>query len=218
MAFSDIRWPSLTFADPLQDGDEEDNPSLPMTEAVGISKGKGDGPRRCRFDASQAEAVKALRVSLHLNLAAGAIKLGENYGALAAAAVARSLDPKAVKPLYRQAQAHAALQDYPAAREALATLLEMEPKNAAARKLLETVKQQAGAAREKARPSFSNLPPTFLEPSSTFLLTSAPCGMFTGAGKLLWLLQSRAEEGAPLQRRGGGAPAAGTHVAARTHD
>ena len=60
--------------------------------------------------AGLAARAKALRVSLHLNLASGALKLGEYYGALAAARVARELEPRAVKPLYREAQAHVALQ------------------------------------------------------------------------------------------------------------
>ena len=60
----------------------------------------------------------ALRVSLHLNLANGALKLSENYGALAAARVARSLAPDAVKPMFREAQAHVALQDFSTAKEA----------------------------------------------------------------------------------------------------
>ena len=87
----------------MQDGKEKEDPGAPMTEVVGI--GKGDEPRKHRFEPSQAKAVKALRVSLHLNLANGALKLEENYGALAAAQVARALEPEAVKPLYREAEA-----------------------------------------------------------------------------------------------------------------
>ena len=87
----------------MQDGREKYEPYAPMTDVVGV--GKGDEPRHCRFPPALAAKVKALRLSIHLNLAAGALKLAENYGALAAARVARELEPSAVKPLYREAQA-----------------------------------------------------------------------------------------------------------------
>ena len=125
------------------------------TQVVGIAK--GDPPCKCRFDESQAAAVKALRVSLHLNLAAGALKLSENYGALAAARVARELEPRAVKPLYREAQAHLALQDYPATRETLKLLLEIEPQNAAARKLAAEAKKGQDALKAAQKRSFVGL-------------------------------------------------------------
>ena len=99
-----------------------------MVEVVVIGSGK------CRFDAGDADAIKALRVSLHLNLAAGAIKCKEYYGALAAANVALALQPGGVKPLYRKAQALLALQDYAECESALADLLKTEPNNSAARR------------------------------------------------------------------------------------
>ena len=73
----------------MQDGKEKEDPGAPMTDVVGI--GKGDEPRKTRFADRQASAVKALRVSLHLNLCQGALKLEppEIYGALAAARVAQ---------------------------------------------------------------------------------------------------------------------------------
>jgi tetratricopeptide (TPR) repeat protein len=139
----------------MQDGKEKDDPSLPMTAVIGV--GRGPEPRVCRFEASQAAAVKTLRVSLHLNLAAGALKLGENYGALAAARVARELEPKAVKPLYREAQAHLSLASYDEAREALKLLLEIEPSNMAARKLREAVRHADKSARKEEAGMFEGL-------------------------------------------------------------
>ena len=66
-----------------------------MVEVVGVGKGK------TRFDASDAEKLRALRASIHLNLAAGAVKCKEYYGALAAAEVA--LDGVAVAgPVLRE--------------------------------------------------------------------------------------------------------------------
>ena len=99
-----------------------------MVEVVGIGTGK------CRFDDSDAAAIRTLRVSIHLNLAAGAIKCKEYYGALAAAEVALSLQPGGVKPLYRKAQALLALQDYAECEAALGSLLKTEPNNSAARR------------------------------------------------------------------------------------
>ena len=56
--------------------------------------------------------MHADRSSMTKSLAAGAIKCKEYYGALAAAEVALRLQPDGVKPLYRKAQAHLALQEY----------------------------------------------------------------------------------------------------------
>ena len=139
----------------MQDGKEKEDPAAPMTEVVGI--GKGDEPRKTRFLDSQAKAVKALRVSLHLNLAAGALKLQENYGALAAAKVARQLEPEAVKPLYREATAHVALQDFTTARECLTQLLKIEPQNSAARKLFETVRKQHEKLKAAEKRTFTGM-------------------------------------------------------------
>ena len=59
----------------LQDGSEEYAPNAPMSEVVGVAKGAE--PHKCRFGSDLAERVTSLRVSLHLNLANGALKLGD---------------------------------------------------------------------------------------------------------------------------------------------
>ena len=145
----------------MQDGKEAYNPGLPMTEVIGV--GKGDEPRVCRFPPELAPKVKALRVSLHLNLANGALKLGgtkggaENYGALAAARVARELAPESVKPLYREAQALVALQEFDEAKATLMALLKLEANNKDARALLATVKEQKQQVSSAIKQSFSGM-------------------------------------------------------------
>lgn len=62
-------------------------------------------------------------MSLHLNLAAGAVLLGEYRGALAAAEVALSLQPGGAKPLYRKAQALLALGEFDESEATLVALL-----------------------------------------------------------------------------------------------
>jgi len=124
----------------LQDGSEEYAPNAPMSEVVGVAKGAE--PHKCRFGSDLAERVTSLRVSLHLNLANGALKLGDTraghelYGALAAARVARELAPQSVKPLYRMAQAQLALHEFDECKATLLSLLKLEPSNVAARTLL----------------------------------------------------------------------------------
>jgi len=142
----------------MQDGIAKDDPSQPMTEVVGIAKGDpSDGPLKHRFEPSQAAQVKALRVSLHLNLAAGALRLEENYGALAAARVARELEPGAVKPIYREAQALVALQEYTEATSVLKQLLQIEPNNGPARRLLATAKEQQKEVSTAIKKNFSGM-------------------------------------------------------------
>ena len=56
----------------LQDGDAAYDPALPMAEVVGV--GRGDEPRRTRFGAPALRAqADELRLSLHMNLASGAL-------------------------------------------------------------------------------------------------------------------------------------------------
>ena len=139
----------------VQDGEWPDDPFCPMAEAVGL--GKGPEPRRHRFDASQEAELRELRLSLHLNLAAGALKVGELHGALAAAEVARSLAPGAAKPLYREAQALLALKDFEGAARSLKALLELEPANREARRLLATTKLEETATARREKASFSGM-------------------------------------------------------------
>jgi len=134
-----------------QDGDEKEDPGAPMIEVVGTGSGT------CRFDAGDAAKVTALRVSLHLNLAAGAIKCKEFYGALAAAEVALRLQPDGVKPLFRKAQAHLALQEFAEAEAAVGTLLKREPNNSAARRLLADSKGQRAEQARRTRATFSGM-------------------------------------------------------------
>ena len=139
----------------MQDGDESEAPNAPMTQVVGI--GKGGEPRRTRFNASQAAAVTALRLSLHLNLAAGALKLNELHGALAAAKVARELAPDSVKALYRQSCALAALHDFGSARDSLERVLQLDPNNGAARQLLERVRAGQASSLQAERRQFTGV-------------------------------------------------------------
>ena len=135
----------------LQDGEEKENAAAPMVEVVGVGSGK------CRFVAEDAAAVKQLRLSVHLNLAAGAIRCKENYGALAAAKVALTLAPDGVKPLYRKAQAHLALQEYVEVEEALGQLLRIEPNNKAGRGLLLDSKKSRADQAKRTRATFSGM-------------------------------------------------------------
>lgn len=140
----------------MQDGKAEYDPALPMTEVVGV--GRGDEPRKTRFGSAELlEKATALRVSLHLNLANGALKMCENYGALAAARVARTIAPGAVKPIFREAQAQIALQDFTTARELLTELLRIDPQNAAARKLRESAKEKMAEVKAATRRQFTGM-------------------------------------------------------------
>ena len=140
----------------MQDGREKEAPpSQALVQTVGT--GGGDEPRHCRFEEGQRAAVDALRISLHLNLAVGALKVSDNCGALAAAQVARKIDPAHPKALYREAQALVALRDFPAARKALSRLIELDPGNSAARKLRESVRAQQSDEDVKERQLFGGV-------------------------------------------------------------
>jgi len=126
-----------------------------MADAVGV--GKGGEPRKCRLDAPLAAQVQALRLSLHLNLAAGGLRLNENYGALAAARVARQLEPGAVKPMYREAQALVALQEYSDAIDVLKKLVQLDPSNTAARRLLVSAREEQKEVSAATKKSFAGM-------------------------------------------------------------
>ena len=139
------------------DDDDDDDGVLdgPMVAAVGTGGGGGGGAGR--FGAAHAEEVLALRVSLHLNMAAAALKLGELDGARAAAEVAVALQPGAAKPLYRLAQAQLAQHEHAQVAATLETLLRHEPGHAEAAALLRRARQQREAAARRDQASFGGM-------------------------------------------------------------
>mmetsp|Transcript_73656 Transcript_73656/g.123011 ORF Transcript_73656/g.123011 Transcript_73656/m.123011 type:complete len:405 (-) Transcript_73656:384-1598(-) len=120
----------------MQGGKKKEEEREPISLVVGVGKGK------CRFTEEQMEQVHAIRLSLHMNIAASALKIGELHGSKDAAAWAVKLAPNTPKPLFRLAQAQNALHDHKGAVKSLTDLLELTPENTAARNLLDEANRQ----------------------------------------------------------------------------
>jgi len=135
----------------LQGGSEPEKVSSPLVLVLGAGTGES------HFGDEHMEQVKALRLSLHLNLAAAALKLNELRGALVAAEYALELQPGGAKPLFRQAQAKLALHDHAGARSALTTLLKASPDNKEARRLLEQVRAVEASRSAKEKKAFAGM-------------------------------------------------------------
>ena len=88
--------------------------------------------------------AEALRLSLHLNVAAAALKLGEWRLARAACEFVLSVECDNVKALYRLAKAREGIQDMSGAIATASRVLQLEPQNSDARRLL-------GALRARRR-------------------------------------------------------------------
>ncbi|KAL3906606.1 MAG: hypothetical protein SGPRY_010489 [Prymnesium sp.] len=107
----------------------------------------------------QAEEVKALKLSLHLNIAQCWLKItdAENHltqagcsqPAIRSCDEALELDPDSVKAMYRRAFAKEAKGDYDASKQDLKRAAELAPEDAAVSKLMARVDAQL--ARQKAK-------------------------------------------------------------------
>ena len=95
----------------------------------------------------EVESSATLRTSLHLNLAAAALKLCEWSAARAACEVVVDADPKPepallAKALFRLAKANEGMSDHDSAIGAASHLAKLEPDNAEARRLLASLREQ----------------------------------------------------------------------------
>ena len=118
--------------------------------------------------AAAATAAAALRLSLHLNLAAAALKLSEWDVAKAACEAVLSTDAQNAKALFRLAKAHEGEGELAKALAALVALLKCDAKNGDARRLHEVLRkrhldersQYAGIFAARAPAAIDVTPPT----------------------------------------------------------
>lgn len=99
-------------------------------------------------DALEGDEAEAMRRTLHLNVAAVALKIHDYYLAREACKYVLIKQPANAKALYRLAQAYDGTRDPRAALKALTTLIKAEPKNREARAMWEKLKTQT--AEEKS--------------------------------------------------------------------
>lgn len=93
-------------------------------------------------------AASALRVACHLNLAAAALQLNEWAIATTACEFVLSVEPQQPKALFRLAKAQEGANELHAAERTVGQLLQAEPSNADARKLLDGLRRRATHERK----------------------------------------------------------------------
>ena len=108
------------------------------------------------FDDAQRAAARALKLASSLNRAAAHLKLDRAADALKDCDAALELDARSVKALYRRGAALVELSRWEEAREALASCLELDPHNAAARKLRADLRARARAQDRQEMGKFAN--------------------------------------------------------------
>eukprot|EP00747_Dinoflagellata_sp_TGD_P190418 gnl/TRDRNA2_/TRDRNA2_52146_c0_seq1.p1 gnl/TRDRNA2_/TRDRNA2_52146_c0~~gnl/TRDRNA2_/TRDRNA2_52146_c0_seq1.p1 ORF type:complete len:340 (+),score=91.15 gnl/TRDRNA2_/TRDRNA2_52146_c0_seq1:65-1084(+) len=102
----------------------------------------------CENDPSE-DDVKALQLTVRLNLAQGLLKLKDFQRCVAFCDLALELDQKSAKALWRKAKATWALRNPGLAREALQRLLQLEEADAAAVALLREIDAEEAKKRAK---------------------------------------------------------------------
>ena len=107
----------------------------------GGSGGRGGG------DGLDGEAAEALRVALHLNVAAVALRREDWYLAAAACRWVTERQPANAKALYRLGVAQEGTGDSPGALRSLAACVKAEPQNREARRLFEQLRDEAEQRR-----------------------------------------------------------------------
>jgi len=93
--------------------------------------------------------VRQLQALVNGNVAQAYLKQEKYKDALAACDVALGIEPENTKVLFRKASALYATSDTEGARTALKAIIKVEPTHAAARKLLQEVKQKEDASKTK---------------------------------------------------------------------
>jgi tetratricopeptide (TPR) repeat protein len=105
--------------------------------------------------AAESDAAATLRTSLHLNLAAAALKLLEWNVVKAACASVLAVDDAHAKALFRLAKAHEGEGDFAAAVSTVSKLLKSEPQNGDARRLLDALRKRQAEEKEKFKGMFA---------------------------------------------------------------
>jgi len=95
--------------------------------------------------------VKQLQVLINLNLAQGCLKNGQFQQAISHANKVLEVEPRNEKALHRKAAALIDASMYNKAREVLNTLLEVDPNNASAKKMLNDVARKVAMAAKSAK-------------------------------------------------------------------
>jgi hypothetical protein len=109
---------------------------LGLGDVVGVLSGAG--PLAGAAD----DPTGSLRVALHLNLAAAALKLSEWQVARVACELVLDSRPELAKALFRLAKAHEGAQDFCAAIATASRLLRCDAASADGRRLLEALRQR----------------------------------------------------------------------------
>ena len=123
--------------------------------ATAAEEGTDGAPAGSAGDAEGAARAAALRVSLHLNVAAAALKLLLWPIVKAACEAVLRVEPSNSKALFRLAKAHEGEGDLKAAVAALVTLIKGDKANGDARRMLDAVKRRQADEREKFKGMFA---------------------------------------------------------------
>ena len=123
--------------------------------ATAAEAGTDGAPAGSAGDAEGAARAAALRVSLHLNVAAAALKLLLWPIVKAACEAVLRVEPSNSKALFRLAKAHEGEGDLKAAVAALVTLIKGDKANGDARRMLDAVKRRQADEREKFKGMFA---------------------------------------------------------------
>lgn len=99
-------------------------------------------------DALESEGADALRLALHLNVAACALRRDDYYLAREACLFVLAAQPVSPKALYRLAQAHEGRDETSAAVRALTALLKVDSQNREARQMRERLKEALARERD----------------------------------------------------------------------
>lgn len=102
----------------------------------------------------QQKQVIELKATLHLNLAATLLKLGDPYEAAAQCTKSLEVDKTNVKALFRRGQSYNKAGEFDLARKDLIEAAKLEPSNKAIRDEIDAVKKNEQISREKEKQMF----------------------------------------------------------------
>ena len=145
-AWLDVPTATVEVGKEVQAGDSS------QAEAAEDAK-EAPGVDASESDATASAEASLLRISLHLNAAAAALKLSEWPAARAACEVVLAVDALNNKALFRLAKAHEGGGDLKAALTAVVALIKRDPQNRDARSLHEELKKRQAEEKDK----FKNL-------------------------------------------------------------
>ncbi|GMH23544.1 hypothetical protein Nepgr_025387 [Nepenthes gracilis] len=109
------------------------------------------------IDEEKSSSLRKTKSQIFTNSSACKLKLGDLKGALLDTEFAMRDDDNNVKALFRQGQAHIALNDIDAAVESFKKALELEPNDAGIKKELAAAKKKIADRRDQERKAYSRM-------------------------------------------------------------